>query len=130
MSEAIPKLLTVEEFAERVGASKHTVRGWIKTRRINVCLLSPRMLRIEEREVARMIASGLRPRLPQAGDSLRLSEQQEAPAAAVESETAPAAATAAPALESVTAVEPDSNGLELGERERQRLEELKRQAND
>jgi hypothetical protein len=100
MSEGTPKLLTVREFAGRVGVSKYTVRGWIKTRRINVCLLSPKVLRIEESEVGRMIASGLRPRRPQAA-------LVPMPSGSVES---------------------GSNGLALGERERQRLEELQRRA--
>jgi hypothetical protein len=56
------------------------------------------VLRIEESEVGRMIASGLRPRRPLA------------------------------ALEPMASVESGSNGLALGERERQRLEELQRRA--
>jgi hypothetical protein len=100
MSEGTPKLLTVQQFAALVGVSRFTVRGWVKTRRINVCLLSPKVLRIEESEVARMVASGLRPRRPQA------------------------------ALVPIGSgsVKSGSNGLALGERERQRLEELQRRA--
>jgi hypothetical protein len=105
------------------------------------------MLRIEEQEVARMVASGRRPRVPQAGEVLRL-ETAPAPIlsgpVAVAPVEVPATAEPEPALElalvsteSEPAVgsgsNPDpigTNGFELGKAERQRLEELKRRAND
>jgi hypothetical protein len=109
------RLLTVAEFAERVGVSPHTVRTWMKRRQITGYLLSPRVLRIEEGELVRLMA---RTRQPQQAPTPGLSGQVPTPAVAAE---------LVPEPEPMLATE--DYGPQLGERERLRLAELARARN-
>ena len=55
------KLLTVKEAAEQLGLKPCTIRKWVLQRELSYVRVGKRAIRISEREVERVISSGLRP---------------------------------------------------------------------
>jgi excisionase family DNA binding protein len=60
----MPKLLTVEEAAERLGLHPKTIRDWISQRRLAIVKFGRQRqasVRIEEQELERLVAENRRP---------------------------------------------------------------------
>jgi excisionase family DNA binding protein len=66
------RLLTINQFAERLSITSSCVRRWILEHRISVIKLG-RLVRISETEVERLVTEGLRP----ARQASRTSRDQE-----------------------------------------------------
>ena len=60
------KLITIREAANRLGLKESTIRKYILKRQIAYVKPSVRAVRIPIEELARILAAGLRPVIPQA----------------------------------------------------------------
>lgn len=66
-NSSVPRLLTLQQFAQRLGVSVHTARVWARRRQVSTVRLGrPRRgcrVQIPESEVARLVSEGTVPAL-------------------------------------------------------------------